>query len=54
MLGDMARPPKNDDATQNLRPEDKTQQADRGTRIGLLKRADVFADFRKIARVKKR
>jgi hypothetical protein len=49
----MARPPKDDDATQNLRPEDETQRAKAGTKIGLLKRGQVLADFRKIARAKK-
>jgi hypothetical protein len=48
------RPPTDDDATKNLKPEDKTQQAREGTRIGLLKRRDVLADFRKIIRVKHR
>jgi hypothetical protein len=44
------RPPKDDDATQNLKPEDKTQRAKAGTRIGLLPKRDVLADFRKIVR----
>jgi hypothetical protein len=35
----MARPKKDDDATQNLRPSDKTQQAKKGTKIGLLPKA---------------
>ena len=47
--GAMPRPPKDDDATQNLRPEDKTQRAKNGTTIGLLRKAEVLADFRKIA-----
>ena len=46
----MARPPKDDDATQNLKPEDKTQRAKRGTKIGLLNKSSVLADFKKIAR----
>ena len=46
----MARPPKDDDATQNLRPEDKTQTAKAGTKIGLLPRASIFADLKKIMR----
>lgn len=46
----MARPPKDDDATKQLKPEDKTQRAKEGTKIGLLKRREVFADFKKIVR----
>lgn len=49
----MARPPKDDDATQRLKPEDETQRAKKGTRVGLLRRGEVLADFRKIARAKK-
>jgi len=49
----MARPPKDDDATKNLKPEDKTQRAKEGTKIGLLRRGDVFADFKKIVRGRK-
>jgi hypothetical protein len=45
----MGRKPKDDDATQNLRPEDKTQRAKAGTKIGLLSRKTIFADFRKTA-----
>jgi len=48
------RPPQDDDATKRLRPEDKTQQAKEGTKIGLLRRRDVLADFRKIVRAKPR
>jgi hypothetical protein len=44
------RKPTDDDATGKLKPSDKTQTAPKGTKIGLLKRADVLADFRKIAR----
>ncbi len=46
----MARPPQDDEATKDLRPEDKTQRAKEGTKIGLLRRRDVFADFKKIVR----
>jgi hypothetical protein len=46
----MARPPKDDAATQNLKPEDKTQRAKEGTKIGKLSRGKVLGDFRKIAR----
>lgn len=49
----MPRPPKHDDATQELRPGDETQRAKKGTRIGLLPKRDVLADFKKIARGKK-
>ena len=46
----MARPPKDNDATGNLKPDDKTQVLPKGTKIGLLRRADVLRDFRKIAK----
>lgn len=49
----MARPKKDNDATQNLRPEDETQEAKEGTKIGLLPRSSIFADFKKIVRGKK-
>jgi hypothetical protein len=49
----MGRKPKDDDATQNLRSEDKTQTAKGGTKIGALPRATIFADFKKIVRGKK-
>ena len=49
----MARPKQGQDATKNLRPEDETQDAKRGTKIGLLRRSEIFADFKKIARGKK-
>ena len=44
----MARPSKDDDATQKLKPEDKTQRAKQGTKIGLLPKEEVMAAFRKI------
>ena len=50
----MPRPPKDDDATQKLKPEDKTQRAKAGTKIGLLRRGEVLADFKKIVRGKNR
>jgi hypothetical protein len=43
----MARPKTDDDATRNLKPEDKTQTAKGGTKIGLLRRKEVFPDSRK-------
>ena len=46
----MARPPTDDDATKNLKPEDETQTAQEGTKIGLLRKDEVMADFKKIAR----
>jgi hypothetical protein len=46
----VARPKADDDATKNLRPEDKTQTAPKGTKIGLLRKGDVLGDFRKIAK----
>ena len=49
----MARPPKDDDATQNLRPSDKTQRAKKGTKIGLLSRESILAEFKKIVRSEK-
>ncbi len=49
----MARPPKDDDATKNLKPEDETQRAKQGTKIGKLRKDEVMADFRKIARAPK-
>ena len=49
----MARPPKDDDATQNLRPEDETQRGKQGTKIGLLRKGEIMADFKKIVRGKK-
>jgi hypothetical protein len=50
----MARPKTDDDATKNLKPEDETQVAPKGTRIGLLRKREVLADFKKIVRGKKR
>jgi hypothetical protein len=44
------RPVTDDDATKNLRPEDETQEAKEGTKIGLLPKDEVMADFEKIAR----
>jgi hypothetical protein len=46
----MARPPKDDDATKNLKPEDETQRAKADTKIGLLPKSKVLADFKKIVR----
>ena len=48
----MGRPPKDDDATQNLKPEDETQTLPKGTKVGLLPREEVMGDFKKIARTK--
>lgn len=49
----MARPKTDDDATKNLRPEDETQEAKEGTKIGLLPKDEVMADFKKIAGAEK-
>jgi hypothetical protein len=49
----MARPPNDGDATQKLRSEDETQRAKKGTKIGLLRRREVMADFKKIVRGRK-
>ena len=46
----MGRPPKDDDATGKLKPDDKTQRAKRGTKVGLLPKSEVLRDFRKIVR----
>ena len=46
----MARPKTDDDATKKLRPEDEMQEAREGTKIGLLRKDKVLADFRKIVR----
>ena len=48
----MGRKPKDDHATGKLRPEDETQRAKEGTKIGLLRKSKVMADFKKIARGK--
>jgi hypothetical protein len=50
----MPRKPTGDDATKNLKPEDETQRAKKGRKIGLLPMAKVFEDFRRIVRGKKR
>jgi hypothetical protein len=39
------------DATKNLDPEEPTQVAPKGTKVGLPKRKDVMAALRKVARV---
>jgi hypothetical protein len=46
----MPRPPKDDDATQSLRPEDETQRAKKGTKVGKLRKSEVMADFAKVAK----
>jgi hypothetical protein len=46
---DLPRPPKDDDATKDLKPEDETQRAKAGTKIGLLPKSDVLRDFCKIS-----
>ncbi len=48
------RPPVGDDATGKLKPSDDVQETPKGTRIGLLPKRDVMADFKKIVRGKKR
>lgn len=48
----MARPKTDSDATKNLKPEDETQVLPKGTKIGLLKKAQVLGDFRTIAKRK--
>lgn len=49
----MPRPPTDDDATKDLKPGDETQVLPKGTKIGLLPKRDVLADFKKIVRGKK-
>jgi len=46
----VARPKTSDDATKRLKPEDETQVAPKGTKVGLLRTREVLADFKKIAR----
>lgn len=46
------RPEMDKDATGSLKPEDETQTAKKGTRIGLLRKEKVMAEFKKIARGK--
>jgi hypothetical protein len=46
----MGRKPKDDDATRELNPDEKTQRAKKGTKIGLLPREEVMAAFRKIVK----
>jgi hypothetical protein len=47
------RPEMDDDATGNLKPGDATQATRQGTKIGLLRKSKVMADFKKIVRGKK-
>ena len=49
----MARPKAGKDATKKLKPEDETQDAREGTKIGLLRKEEVLADFKKVARSEK-
>ena len=44
----MGRPKTDDDATKNLKPKDEVQTAKKGTRIGLLRKSKVMADFKKV------
>jgi len=44
----VARPPQDDDATKKLRPEDETQTAPEGTKIGHLRKDEVLDTFRKL------
>ncbi len=45
----MARPKTDDDATKALKPGDETQRAKQGTKIGLLPKDKIMADFKKVA-----
>ena len=49
----MARPKTDDDATKSLKPEDEVQTLPKGTKIGLLRKDEVMASFRKIVRGKR-
>ena len=49
----MPRKPQDADATKDLRPDDKTQAAPKGTKIGLLRKDEVLADFKKVFRAKR-
>lgn len=49
----MARPKTDNDATGRLKPGDKTQVTPKGTKLGLLRKSEVMADFKKIVRGKK-
>jgi hypothetical protein len=44
------RPEMDEDATGNLKPQDETQAAREGTKIGLLRKSKVMADFKKMVR----
>lgn len=46
----MARPKTGGDATKNLRDGDKTQDAPKGTKLGLLRKRTIMGDFAKIAK----
>lgn len=46
----MPRPLKDSDATKKLAPDDKVQETPKGTKIGLRRRSEVLADFKKIIR----
>jgi hypothetical protein len=46
-------PQQDDGATRNLKPEDETQRAKQGTKIGHSPKRDVLADFRKIVHGKR-
>jgi hypothetical protein len=49
----MARPKTDDDATKDLASGDKTQVTPKGTKLGLLPRKKIMADFKKIVRGQK-
>ena len=50
----VARQKTDDDATKSLREDDQTQDAPKGTKVGLLKKSQVMGDFAKVARAKKK
>ena len=49
----MPRPPKDDHATQNLRPEDTTQTTPKGMKLGLHGRSEILSDYMRIVHDKK-
>lgn len=44
----MGRKPISDDATGKLKPDDETQAAPKGTKIGKFSREKVLGDFQKV------
>jgi hypothetical protein len=49
----MPRPPKNDNAEQNVRPENKTQTTPKGMQLGHHGRSEILSDYMRVVRDKK-